>query len=220
MNHSPNHGEAASTNGVARHENVMDVGTERIARVYAEALYRTAEPLGQGDEIHEQLSSLLTDVFRQAPEWEMFLASGAIGRDRKAAVIRSVFGGRASEILVNFLLVLNDHERLDLIRAAADAYREIRDQKAGRIQVLVRSATPLPSDQRERLLHELRTTFQKEPVIESQVDPDLLGGMVVRVDDWLYDQSVRSKLVDIRNQIIARSSHEIQSGRDRFCSPV
>jgi F-type H+-transporting ATPase subunit delta len=198
----------------------MDVGTERIARVYAESLYRAAEPLGQVDEVYEELSSLLSDVFRKAPEWELFLASGAVGRDRKAAVIRSVFEGRASEIFVNFLLVLNDHERLDLLRATASAYREIRDQKAGRIQVLVRSATPLPDDQRDRLLQELRATFHKEPVLESQVDSELLGGMVVRVDDWLYDQSVRRKLVDIRNQIIARSSHEIQSGRDRFCSPV
>ena len=50
------------------------------------------------------------------------------------------------------------------------------------------------------------------------VDPDLLGGMVVWVGDWLYDASVRSRLESIRNQLIERSSHEIQSGRDRFSS--
>src|SRR5207253_2562808 len=48
---------------------------------------------------------------------------------------------------------------------------------------------------------------------------DLLGGMTVRVGDWLYDASVRTQLETIRNQLITRSSHEIQSGRDRFSSP-
>src|SRR5262249_47985328 len=107
-------GQPPAPNGAAVHATVMDVGTERIARVYAEALFRAAEPVGQVDTIFEELDSLIRDVFRGAPEWEFFLASGAIGRDRKAAVIRSIFEGRASDLFVNFLLVLNDHERLDL----------------------------------------------------------------------------------------------------------
>jgi F-type H+-transporting ATPase subunit delta len=198
----------------------MDVGTERIARVYADALYRASLQQNRVDEIFEELESLVREVFHAAPEWEIFLSSGAIGRDRKAATIRAVFEGRASELVANFLLVLNDHERLDILRAIIEAYRQIRDDKAGRMPVQVRSAVPLEGDQRDRLVQQLRDTFQKEPLLETQVDPDLLGGVVVRVGDWLFDQSVRSKLEDIRKQIIARSSHEIQSGRDRFSSPV
>jgi F-type H+-transporting ATPase subunit delta len=121
---------------------------------------------------------------------------------------------------MNFLLVLNGHERLDLLRAIVEAYRELRDERAGRVAVVVRSAVPLPGDQRDHLIQELRETFQREPVVEIQLDPDLLGGVVVQVGDWVYDQSVKSKLEDIRNQLIARSSHEIQSGRDRFSSAV
>ncbi len=142
-----------------------------------------------------------------------------MGRERKAHVIRSAFEGRASDLLVNFLQVLNDHERLDLLPAIAAAYRELRDQRAGRIRVQVQSAVPLPEDQREQLRRKLAEVFRKDPQIETQVDPDLLGGMVVRVDDWLYDQSVRAQLEDIRKQITARSSYEIQSGRNRFSTP-
>jgi F-type H+-transporting ATPase subunit delta len=220
MSQFPSQGQPSSPNGAAHHPTVMDVGTERIARVYAEALLRAAEERNQVDEVFEELDSLIREVFRAAPEWEMVLSSGAVGRDRKATVIRSVFEGRASELFINFLLVLNDHERLDLLRAIVEAYRELRDEKAGRVQVMVRSAVPLPGNQRERLIQELRETFQKEPVIETQLDPDLLGGVVVRVGDWVYDQSVKSRLEDIRNQLIASSSHEIQSRRDRFSSTV
>ena len=69
-------------------------------------------------------------------------------------------------------------------------------------------------------LGQLRDLWQREPILESAVDPDLLGGLVVQVGDWLYDASVRTQLETLRNQLITRSSHEIQSGRDRFSSPV
>jgi F-type H+-transporting ATPase subunit delta len=84
------------------------------------------------------------------------------------------------------------------------------------MRVQVQSAVALAQDQQERLRAELQAAFHKEPVLETQVDPNLLGGMVVRVGDWLYDLSVRTQLENIRDQIIARSSHEIQSGRNRF----
>jgi F-type H+-transporting ATPase subunit delta len=66
------------------------------------------------------------------------------------------------------------------------------------------------------LRQRIREAFQLEPIVQSQVDPDLLGGVVVKVGDWLYDASVRSRLESIRNQLIAKGSHEIQSRRDRF----
>jgi F-type H+-transporting ATPase subunit delta len=162
------------------------------------------------------LESLVQDVFRLDPEFESLLASGAVGRPFKEDVLRKVFANRASELFFNFLLALNHHERLDLIRPILAAYRELRDQRAHRIRVLVRSAVPLPEDQRERLRQDLRQTFQLEPNLELQVDPELLGGLTVRVGDWLYDASVRTQLKTIRDQLLEKGSHAIQSGRDRF----
>jgi len=198
---------------------VHDVGAQRIARVYAEALLNAAERHGQADAVLEEVESLVRDLFSADPQFEAFFASGAIGRKDKARVIESVFAGRASELFVNFLLVLNDHERLHLIRPILAAYRELRDDRAGRLRVQVQTAVPLPEDQRERLLRQLRESYHKEPLLETRLDPDLLGGMVVRVGDWVYNSSVRQRLESIRKQIIERSSHEIQSRRDRFSSP-
>jgi F-type H+-transporting ATPase subunit delta len=218
MNPSGQQQTGQSDNGSARQETVFDVSSERVGRVYAEALLRAAGASGETDEILEELTALTEKVFQADPQAEAFLSSGAIGRDKKAAIIRETFRNRASELFVNFLLVLNDHDRLDMLRPIASAYRELRDERAGRIRVFVSSALPLPEDQRERLKQQLRRTFQKDPILETQTDPELLGGVVVRVGDWLFDRSVRTELEDIRNQIITRSSYEIQSGRDRFSS--
>jgi len=195
-----------------------DVGEQRVARVYAEALLNAADKHDQADEVLEELAALAVDVFRADPELEAFFASGAIGRDRKARVIRSVFENRASELFLHFLLVLNEHERLNLLRPILAAARELRDQRARRIRVEVRTAVPLADDQRERLRQQLRGSLHREPLLRTHVDPDLLGGLVVRVGDWLYDGSVRARLQSIRDQLIARSSYEIQSRRDRFRS--
>jgi F-type H+-transporting ATPase subunit delta len=211
------HLSKSPANGTPLHPTVLDVGTQRVAKVYAEAILRAAPTRQESDELLEELDALVNDVLPADPRLEAFLGSGVISRHAKAAAIRSVFSSRASPLFVHALLVLNDHGRLDLLRPIAAACRELRDQQAGRMRVQVRSAVPLPDDQKERLLQELRETFQTEPLLETKIDQDLLGGMVVQVGDWLYDHSVRTQLETIRDQIIARSSYEIQSGRDRFC---
>jgi F-type H+-transporting ATPase subunit delta len=196
-----------------------DVSAQRVARVYAEALLNAAEKHNEVDAVYDQLDSLATDLFRADPMFAEYLASGAVSRERKAALLRSVFEKRASKLFFNFLMVLNQHERLALLRPIRDAYRDLRDERARRMRVQVRSAVPLTGDQLDRLKKELHDSFHQEPVLETRTDPDLLGGLVVQVGDWVYDASVRTQLENLRNQIMARSSYEIQSGRNRFSSP-
>jgi F-type H+-transporting ATPase subunit delta len=199
-------------------EQVVDVGAQRIARTYAQALLDAADKSGQAREVLEELDSLVADVFPALPLFEGFLASRAISRKNKPPVIRDALQGRASDLLLHFLLVLNDHERLDLLRPVLSAYRKLYDEKTHHVRVQVKSAVPLADDQRQRLAERLRATFGKEPILEERLDPALLGGLVVQVGDWQYDGSVRSRLMHIRNQLLESSSYEIQSRRDRFSS--
>jgi len=195
-----------------------DVGARRVARVYAEALFNEANGRNQSREVLDELEALVNDVVRTNPETGAFFSSAAIGRERKAESLQAALGGRLSDLVLHFVLVLNEHYRLDLLPVAVAAYRELLEQHTGQMRVQVRSAVPLDHDHQERLRGELRQAFQREPILELRVDPDLLGGMVVQVGDWLYDASIRTRLDTIRNQLIERSSYEIQSGRDRFSS--
>jgi F-type H+-transporting ATPase subunit delta len=216
MNHSGAFSSEGSEHQVPRvhHATVMDVGEQRVARVYADALLNAAGP-NAGD-VMDELDALLSQVLQADPRLFVFLASAAISRGLKAKALRDALTGRASLVLLNFLLVLNDHDRLDLLRGIAQAGREQFDQRSGRMRVSVRSAVALPDDQRARLQQELRGMFKREPVLDAQVDPELLGGLVVRVGDWVLDDSVRTRLQTLCKQLIERSSYEIQSGRDRF----
>jgi F-type H+-transporting ATPase subunit delta len=186
---------------------------QRIARVYAEALLNAAEGADAVEDIREELRQVVQELFRAAPQFEEFLASGIISRDNKEKVIRSAFDGKASEMFFHFLLVLARHDRLNILRSILQAYNQLLDQRRRRIPVQVRSAVPLSEDQVSRLRDELRETFGLEPVMHAQVDPAILGGLVVRVGDFVFDRSVRNELNAIQKQLLSRSSSEIPNLR-------
>ena len=75
------------------------------------------------------------------------------------------------------------------------------------MSVQVRSAVPLSDEQRARLADDLRQAFGREPVLDLKVDPDVLGGVVVRVGDHVYDASVRTRIDRIANYLEERSKH-------------
>ena len=202
-----------------RPEFKADTSAQRIARVYAEALLDEAQAGGTADEVLGELDVLLRDVTRADPQIASFFLGGLIGRDARDKVLRDAVADKVSPTFLNFLMVLNHHDRLELLQPILIAYRDLLEQRTGKVRVQVRSAVPLPEEQSERLRQELRTSLQREPVLESTVDPDLLGGLVVQVGDWLYDASVKSRLETLRNQLVESSSHAIQVGRDRFSSP-
>jgi len=197
-----------------------DVGAQRIARVYAEAIYAAAAKVGQVEAVVEEVHSLIHDVFRGHPQIQTLIAGSAIGRTAKEGIIRKAFQGRASDIFLNFLLVLNHHDRLELLRPILSALHQIDDEKKNRVRVEVYSAVPLADYQRDQLAAQLRQQLQADLKLDLRVDPDLLGGLIVRAGDYVYDQSVRSQLKRLRKELIERSSHEIQTPRDRFCSAI
>jgi F-type H+-transporting ATPase subunit delta len=189
---------------------------QRVARVYAEALYDEAQKNNALASVLEELQSLTREVMGTDTVLRSFFSGGVVGRDRREAALSKALKGQVSDVVLNFILVLNKHERLELLQPVIAVYTALLEDRTGKVRVSVQTAAPLPEDQRSRLVSQLRELTKREPLLEEKVDPDLLGGLVVQVGDWRYDASVRHQLEIIRNQLIESSSHEIQTGRDRF----
>jgi F-type H+-transporting ATPase subunit delta len=190
--------------------------TGRVARTYAEALLATAKARGEADSIGEQFRSLGKDVFPAVAGLEDFLDSPSVNKKRKEAAIRQLFDGKASPLFLDFLLLLNNKDRLGILRLIAIAYRSLRDNEANRQRILVETAAPLADDQKAALEKTLAELTGKTPVLVVREAPELIGGLVVHIGDKIYDTSVRSKLRAVKNTLLARGSHEIQGRRDRF----
>jgi F-type H+-transporting ATPase subunit delta len=193
------------------------VGEERTAQVYAEAFLLAAEQAGQLAEATADLNALVDHLFQVDSNIELLLSNVALSVARKEEIIDRAFRGRSCPIFVNFLHVLNHHGRLGLLRLIRRELQDLLDQRANKVRVYVETATPLSDDQRQRLLALLQERMQVQPVLVDTVDPDLLGGLVVRVNDYRFDGSLRSQLQALRRHLIERSSYEIQCGRNRFC---
>jgi F-type H+-transporting ATPase subunit delta len=195
----------------ARPHTVLDDEGRHAAHVYAESLFRAAGSPHRVNELLGECGALVDDIFARSPELELIFASAAISRERKEELINRIFGGRSSDQFVNFLKVVNAHNRLDLLRAIVEAYRNLVKERGGKIIVEVRSAVPLSDEQKGKLWHTLRDVSGREPELRESIDASLLGGLVVQVGDWVYDASVRTKIEAIRMHLIERSSHGIPS---------
>ena len=98
--------------------------------------------------------------------------------------------------------------------------RATLDRRQNRKPVTVRSAVPLDEGQQAALRDRLASMIHATPVITLEVDPSLIGGLVVQVGDDVYDASVRTRLERLRGRLIERKTHEIQSRRDHFSYPA
>jgi F-type H+-transporting ATPase subunit delta len=191
-----------------------------VARRYAEALIDAAQKEGQVDRALEELAEVGTDVFARFPRFAEVLASERVPTGERDRILNEVFGGRASDLVLRFLRVLNRHGRLGLLRPIVAEARTIWDRRNHRIPVSVRSAVPLGDDQVQALRDRLKGLVAGTPILSVSTDPSLIGGLVVQVGDQMYDASVKSRLALLRHRLIEGKTHEIQSRRDQFSYPA
>lgn len=200
---------------IAPESQAIDVGAQQVAALYAKAFLAAAEKSHQTDALVQELAGL-ADLFGQQPDFAAVLASALVSQEEKSQLLDKVLGGKVSDTLLDFLKVLSRHERLDLVRPIEREVVRMHDELRGRVLVHLRTATPVQDGLSQSLRNSLGKLFGGEPKIEAEVDPALIGGIMLRVGDTVYDGSLATQLEQVREQMITRSVHEIQSRRDRF----
>jgi F-type H+-transporting ATPase subunit delta len=198
----------------------QDPGALSVARVYAVSLLDAAARSGPVDAILEEYGSLIDDVLQPNPDFERLLCTAVTTQEEKLGLIDRVVAPGGSQLLVNTLKVLAKHGRLELVRAVYVAALQEHEQRAGRVRVKVVSATPLSEESLVSVRQHLTQVLSAEPIVETVVDPQVLGGLIVRIGDTVYDGSVRNRLRQLRGKLRERCMNEVQRGRDRFSHPA
>jgi F-type H+-transporting ATPase subunit delta len=176
-----------------QHASVMDSETVALGRVYAQALVDSFPAEAPARAFGEELAAL-AEAIRQTPGCEEFLANPTLGAAKRADMVRRVFGSRVSEIMLSLLSVLARNHRLAVIPAVAEQFDILLDARNRRVDVSVRAPFSLSEAQRDGLRRSLAESLRAEPRLHVTVDPDLIGGLVVRVGDTIYDASVAGAL--------------------------
>jgi len=168
-----------------------------IARRYAKALFALAEEQGRIEPWSESLQSLRA-ALASSPELREALGSPALGRDQQRGVVAALAGAlRLPDEVKNLLLLLADRGRLGYATAVADRFRDLADAKLGRVRARVTSAVPLSAAEAGRIAERLAGITKGQVLLETAVDPSLLGGVVAQVGSTVYDGSVRSQLEEL-----------------------
>lgn len=195
---------------------VLDIGKQQVAAVYAKALIGATEKTGSTDAVVDELSSLVNDVLAKFPSFETTLGSPRLAIDEKMAMLDRVFGSQASEQLLTFLKVLCQHERLNCLREVSSEARRIVSELRNRVQVQVTTAQPLSEEQLSNIVHELQVKMSCEVDVTPKVDEDIIGGIVVRVGDTVVDGSVRNQLQQMKVKAVHKVVEQIHDSNERF----
>jgi F-type H+-transporting ATPase subunit delta len=200
----------------AHHTTVLDATQQQIGKVYAEALYGAVAKTGNVETVRQELQSLVADVLKNLPKLDAVLQSPRVSHEEKVKILDTAFQGRMSKELLTFLKVVSRHGRLESLRAMQRAFEKVYNERAGRVEVIVRTAEPLTEDLRGRIANRLRQALQREPVLHVEVDPELIGGVVIRIGDTVYDGSVARQLVRLREETASSIAREIRRNAERF----
>ncbi len=171
-----------------------------VARRYAQALYEEAARDQRVESIDEDMA-LIRESLEGSRDLVLFFESPVISRQKKQDVVQALFGSRVQPMTMNFLRLLIEKKREDLFPDVVHAYRVLRDEQLGVVAAHARAAFPLSSEEQARLEQALERKAGSRIRLTVEQDPGLVGGLVVRIGDMVYDGSVRHQLATLRERM-------------------
>ncbi len=177
-----------------------------VARRYAKALYDLANEEKSIERTQRELLAA-ADAWDTSAELRGVFENPAFSPQARKSVVIAV-GQRlaASRIVVNTLAMLADRGRMRNLREIADAFVARVEQASGRVRAEVVSAAPLPEAYYVELAKVLKAAVGRDVTIAKKVDPSIIGGVVTRVGDTVFDGSITNHLADLKSTLLQRGS--------------
>lgn len=173
-------------------------GSDRVlARRYSHAFFQSAAQDQEEDQAFKELS----EAYRALSN-RMAAFNPMTGAARQKSLLKKELGSKASARTLHFLELLVDKKRFNLLPTIVFDTGRILDEKRGVIRAQVKAAAALTDQEKEALSRRLRKFSGKDVALDVKTDPGLLGGVVVRMGDWVLDGSIRGKLRKMARQLV------------------
>lgn len=174
----------------------------KVARRYADALIAACDEKKNHGAIGKQLAAF-AKVYQQSKELRSVFANPVVSADDKRAVMQALFiKFKFTQMMKNFLLVLLDHERLGELEGIARDFAQRMDAASGRLRATVTSAVALKPMERASIEKALKKLTGRDVVVEAKVDASLIGGVVTRIGNIVFDGSVKTDLDMLRESLL------------------
>jgi F-type H+-transporting ATPase subunit delta len=187
---------------------------DEIASVYAQSLLEVCDKMG-GNAVAEACASELRDlaeIIRGDRKFAEFLKTPIVGNDKRKSALEKIVKGRVSDLVFRFVMVLANHGRAGRIVDVADAFDALLQERLGRVEVDMFTVDGKASDDVIATVKaRVKDAFAKDAVLHQYSDPNMIGGVKLRIGDQLIDASVATQLRNMRETVSTRGTGTIRS---------
>jgi F-type H+-transporting ATPase subunit delta len=171
-----------------------------IAKRYAVALFNAAVQQDIAEQVQEDLASV-DNLMKENPEFRNYLLSPQVLTEDKKQLLVDTLAERSAGLLIKFLLLLIDKKRLEHTGEIAEAYTYLFEQLQGILEAKVVTAVPLDGELEQKTIEKLEKETGKTIRLTKTVDPDIIGGMIVVLEDTVIDGSIRHQLDSMKKSL-------------------
>ncbi len=176
----------------------MSTRISTSAKNYADSLIQTSKDgVMNFDEISNDLNKI-KEITSKSPELVKVMGNPAISTNIKNEIIESVFSNQINDKIINFLKILIEKKRFNELNQIITAYINEVDKINNIKRVEVTSAIEITEDRKQKLIEKLQNKLKKNVIINWVLDNDIIGGLVIKIDDDVIDNSLKNKLENLR----------------------
>ena len=171
----------------------------RAAVRYAKAILSFALEQSKEVEVNNDMLMVVTTI-EESKELQLVLSSPVLKSDLKKAALKEIFSSKVSGLTIGLIDLLVENKRLAILTDVAKKYTVIFDELKGIEVAKVTTAVPLTDALNKQVLAKVKEITGKEATIENSVNPDIIGGFILRIGDVQYDASISNKLQVLKRQ--------------------
>lgn len=173
----------------------------QTAKNYAQALAELTENnIRVQEEILNEIKTL-NEAIKQVDESGQFFENPLIPKEKKKEIIKKTFQDKINQKCLNLLLLLIDKQRFYILSDIQNELTKIVNKNKGIVVAEISSAAQLDTQTTEKIKERLEATFKKVS-IEPKVEPELIGGIVVKINDLVYDGSIKGRIESLKRRLL------------------
>ena len=177
-----------------------------VHEIYSDVMFELAQEAGLIDQVTDDLEAVGA-ILQDEPEFLSLLTLSEVKPDEKSQIVRRVFKGRINGLTLDFLCVLAKRNRMSFLHGIEQRYQTLSDEHKHLHRIEVTLAKEPDDAELEKLRVDIRDAMNTEIKLSVTVDPEIIGGIMIRKGDLMIDNSVRTILDRTVNAVVTRSKH-------------
>ncbi len=174
----------------------------RVAKRYAKALFELAEEEKILNKVEADVAQFAS-LSSESAEFSALLSNPLINEKEKFNILKELFSNKVQPLTLDFLNLLSVKKRLGILPDIAQEFRAMMLNFANKIEGELISAVKLSPDQVDHIRSNMEKMTGKNVLLDEKIDKSVLGGFIVRIEDWVLDNSVRYQLSKLRDKLVA-----------------